>query len=102
MKIKKGDTVLITLGRDRGRQGQVEKVIPDKSAVIVSGLNLAKKHVRPQGEKKPGGIIEISQPLNVAKVALICPKCNQPTRVGYKKEKKEKYRVCKKCQEIID
>ena len=102
MKIKKGDTIKVTSGRDRGRQGKVEKVISKKSAVVVAGLNIVKKHVRPQGEKKPGGIIEIPKPINIAKIALICPKCNEVARVGFKVEKEKKFRICKKCQERID
>lgn len=102
MKIKKGDQILVTSGKDRGRKGQVEKVLSKQQAVLVAGLNVVKKHIRPQGEKKPGGIVEISKPLSLGKVALICPKCQQPTRVGFKIEKKEKHRICRKCQEVID
>lgn len=102
MKIKKGDEIIVVSGKDRGRKGKVDKTLPRKQAVLVTDLNLVKKHLRAQGEKKPGGIVQIPKPLNVAKIALVCPQCHQPTRVGYKIEKKEKFRICKKCQELID
>ena len=101
MKIKKGDKVKIILGKDRGREGQVEKVFPKSGKVLVAGLNLYKKHVRPKKEGEKGGVVEISRPLAVSKVALICPKCGQPTRVGYQLSGKEKIRICRKCKEII-
>lgn len=101
LKIKKGDQVKILRGKDKGRTGKVEKLIFKKNAVIINGLNLAKKHVKPQGEKKPGGIIEIAKPLDLSKVALICPKCKEVVSVGFKIVDKVKKRFCKKCQEII-
>lgn len=101
MKIKKGDTIFVTSGKDQGRQGKIERVFVKDQTVLVTGLNIAKKHLKSQGEKKPGGIVEIAQPLPLAKVALVCPKCHQPTRVGFKVNQKGKHRFCKKCQEII-
>lgn len=103
MKLKKGDEVIITGGKDRGRKGKIERVYPKKSKVLVAGLNIYKKHVKAQSKEKPGGIIELSRPLSIANVALICPKCKKPTRIGYLFDQKgEKHRVCKKCQEYID
>jgi len=101
MKIKKGDKVKIILGKDRGREGQVEKVFPKSRKVLVAGLNVYKKHVRPKKEGEKGGVVEISRPLLISKVALICPKCGQTTRVGYQISGEEKLRICRKCQEII-
>ena len=101
MKIKKGDKVMIIAGKDRGRNGMVEKVLTKEKAVIVAGMNLYKKHVRPQKEGERGGVIEVARPLSIGKVMLICPKCGQPTRVGWKGEGKEKYRFCRKCGEKI-
>jgi len=102
MKIKKQDKVLITAGKDKGRTGTVDKVFPKLGKVLVSGVNIFKKHLKPRGEGKPGGIVEIPRPLPIAKVALICPKCNQPTRVGWQVGKKgEKLRICKKCKNLI-
>jgi len=104
-KIKRGDKVKIVSGKDKGREGVVEKVFPRKATVLVSGVNLYKKHARARGAGKPGGIIDITKPLPVAKVALICPRCGRQTRVGYqlsKEEKKQtKTRFCKKCKETI-
>ncbi|MDD3679458.1 MAG: 50S ribosomal protein L24 [Candidatus Shapirobacteria bacterium] len=108
MKIKKDDKVKIMAGKDRGREGTVDQVLPKKNAVIVPGLNVYKKTVRPKKEGDKGGIIDVSRPLNISKVRLVCPKCHQPTRVGYqptgqkdKSKKLAKIRVCKKCQEVI-
>lgn len=97
MKLKKGDTVKILRGKDRGRTGKIEKILPKKGKVFVEGINLCKKHVKPQGKDKPGGIVEINKPLPIANVMLVCPKCSKPTRVGFEIQGKEKVRVCKKC-----
>lgn len=103
MKLRKGDKVKITAGKDRGRKGVIEKIIPKENKVLVTGINIYKKHIKAKGEGKPGGIIEIARPLSVAKAALLCPKCKQPTRIGYHSEKeKKKIRICKKCKQLID
>ena len=96
MKLKVGDQVKITLGKDRGKTGKIEAVLPKKNSVMVPGVNLYKKHVKKQGDKA-GQMVELPRPLTLAKVALICPHCHQPTRVGYKLDKKNKVRICKKC-----
>lgn len=100
MKIKKGDKVLVTVGKDRGKNFSVEKVFPKTGEILLTGANLFKKHLKPRGEGKPGGIVDIPRPLSVGKVALICPKCNQPARIGFvNNEGEEKsMRVCKKCK----
>jgi len=98
MKFKKNDEVLVTIGKDRGKKGKIEAVIPKKQSVLITGVNIYKKHLKPRGQNKPGGIIDITKPLNVAKIALICPKCGKPTRVGYQlNDGREKLRICKKC-----
>lgn len=103
MKLQKGDRVKITAGKDRGREGVVEKVFSKEGKVLVPGINICKKHVKPRGEKQPGGIVEMPRPLPVAKMALLCPKCKQPTRVGYQFRKdKNKSRICQKCNQLID
>jgi len=103
MKLKKGDTVLIIRGKDRGRKGKIERVYSKADRVLVEGLNIYKKHVKAQGKDKPGGIIEISRPLPVGNVILVCPKCKKTIRVGYFFDKQgKKHRKCKKCQEAID
>lgn len=101
MKIKKGDTVLIIKGKDRNKSGKVMKVFPKKNKIIVEGLNLIKKHVKPRRQGEKGKIIEISSPIYISKVKLICPNCNRPTRLGYKIEGENKFRICKKCQAKI-
>ncbi len=97
MKIKKGDNVIITKGKDRGRKGKVLKGYPQKAKVLIEGLNLKKLHKRPKKEGEKGQIVEVAAPIDVSKIKLICPKCGKPTRVGYKVIGQDKVRVCKKC-----
>ena len=101
MKVKKGDSVLITAGKDKGRTGKIIKAIPKESKILVEGINLKKKHVRPKREGEKGQIVEIPAALDVSNVKIICPKCGKATRVGYKVEKERKFRVCKKCLQEI-
>ncbi len=108
MKLKKGDQVIITVGKDKGQKGKIEKIFFSKGRVLVPGVNVYKRHTKPKGEKKPGGIVDIVKPLPVANVALVCPKCGQPTRIGYRLDLKKsssggsgKSRVCRKCQSVI-
>ncbi len=101
MKLKKGDQVIVTVGKDKGRKGKIEKVFPRLNKVSIPGINVFKKHVKPQGEGKPGGIVDVVKPLRVSNVAFLCPKCGQQTRIGYKVDQKEKHRICRKCQTII-
>lgn len=101
MKIRRNDTVLIICGKDRGRKGKVLKCFPKERKIVVEGLNLRKKHIRPRREGEKGQIVEIPAPLDVSNVKLLCPKCSKPTRVGYKFEKDKKFRICKKCKEKI-
>ncbi len=100
IKIKKGDKVEVISGKDRGKQGEVERVFPRQRRVLVAGVNLIKKHQRPWGNRA-GGIITVPRPLDVSKVMLICPHCKQKTRVGYRGEKKDKVRFCRKCEQEI-
>jgi large subunit ribosomal protein L24 len=101
MKLKINDTVKVTLGKDNGKTGKIEKVFPRKNMVLVNGINMYKKHIKSQGESQPGGIVDITKPMYVSKVALICPKCKKITRVGYQGVGKKKVRICKKCLKII-
>ncbi len=101
-KIKKGDLVLIVKGKDRGKKGKVIKVIPRESRIIVEGLNLVKKHVKPRRTGEKGKIIEIPAPISWSNVRLICPSCSKPTKVGFRQVNEKKFRFCKKCQNIID
>jgi len=108
MNIKKGDTVLIIAGKDRGKQGIVSRALPQVNKVIVEGLNIAKKHIRPQGQTRQRGIIEKAMPLQVSNTMLICTECGKPTRVAHDRrpmgtdQKVRSVRVCKKCQKVIE
>ncbi len=103
-KIRKGDTVEVISGDDRGLRGTVHRVLPKKDRVIVSGVNIVKKHQRatPRAPSQRG-IIEMEAPIHISNVALVCPNCNQRTRVGFKVlSDGSKVRVCKKCDATID
>lgn len=100
MKIKKGDNVQIMLGKDNGKTGSVEQVFSKSGKVLVQGINQYKRHVRSmQGIE--GGVVTLSKPVDVSNVALVCPNCKKPTRVGFKIEGGDKNRVCKKCGKEI-
>jgi large subunit ribosomal protein L24 len=101
MKILKGDNVMITVGKDKGKQAKVERVFRGDGKVLLPGLNQFKKHRKPQGEGKPGEILTISNPILASKVGLICPKCKQVTRIGSKVINDKKVRFCRKCEQTI-
>jgi large subunit ribosomal protein L24 len=102
VKIRKDDNVLITTGKDRGRTGKVHRVIPDSGQVIVSGINMIKRHQKARGVARQAGIIEREAPLDISNVALLCAKCGRPTRVGYRTlPDGGKERFCKACGEIV-
>ncbi len=101
MKVKKGDLVLIIRGKDRGKTGKIIKSLPKEKKVVVEGLNMVKKHIRPKRQGEKGKIIEIPRPIFSSNVKLICPSCHKATRVGYRKENDKKFRFCKKCSSLI-
>ena len=105
MKIKKGDTVKIMIGKDRGKNGKITNVSPATNTVIVDGLNVFKKHQRPKKQGEKGEIINVSRPMNASRVRFLCPNCKKPTRLGYRFEGEEgnqkKNRYCKKCQNLV-
>lgn len=101
MKIRKDDQVLIISGKDRGRKAKVIEALPKQSMILIEGINLRKKHVKPKKSGEKGQIVETPAPLNVSDVKLICPKCGKAVRTGYKLEGKKKYRVCKKCGQEV-
>ena len=101
MKIKKDDTVLIITGKDKGKKGKVLESFPRQNKVVIEGVNIVKKHRRAKKEGEKGQVVEILRPLNVSNLKLICPKCSQATRVGYKINEKEKNRICKKCEQEV-
>lgn len=101
IKFKIGDTVKITAGKDKGREGKIEKILPQDRKAIIPGVNLYKKHVKGFGDVK-GGVYDIPRSLGFGKIALLCPKCKKITRVGFKFAGSEKVRICKKCGKEID
>lgn len=102
MKIKKNDQIVIIKGKDRGKTGKVERVILKKNLLIVSGVNIGKKHLKPNQKNPHGGIVNFNAPMAIANVSLICPRCNKATRINYQNTERVKLRICKKCRESID
>jgi large subunit ribosomal protein L24 len=110
LKIKKGDTVEVLAGKDRGKRGRVLEARPDEGRVLVEGRNIAKKHSRPRPVKgtrgaqmTPGGVIDIEAPIRIDNVGLVCQSCDAVTRVGYRfLANGDKVRFCKKCDSQID
>ena len=103
LHIKKNDMVKIIAGKEQGKTGKVLRVYPAKSRVVVEGLNMIKRHTRPNQLYPEGGILEKEAPLSISNVMLICGSCNQPTRTGVRLlEDDSKTRYCKKCNESVD
>lgn len=100
IKYKKGDEVVVSSGKDKGKKGKIEKVLANESKVVVTGINTYKRH-RKASRNQPAGIFEITRPVNFAKVSIVCPKCGKPTRVGIQTEDKSKNRYCKKCKGVL-
>lgn len=101
LKFKVGDKVKITAGKDKGRDGVIEKIYPDKSMALIPDVNMVKKHVKGfQGQK--GGIYDLPKPMPFSKFSIICPKCSKVSRIGVKLVGTDKLRFCKKCGREID
>ncbi|HLG50614.1 MAG TPA: 50S ribosomal protein L24 [Chloroflexota bacterium] len=105
MHVRTGDTVLVIAGRERGKTGQITRAFPKENRVIVGGVNLVKRHMKPRPGVAQAGIIEKEAPLHASNVMLICPSCQRPTRVGHRFYEENgvqrKARVCKRCGEMI-
>ncbi|HQE91754.1 MAG TPA: 50S ribosomal protein L24 [Anaerolineae bacterium] len=104
-RIKKGDTVEVITGEDRGMQGEVLRVLLKENRVVVAHVNMVTKHQSAQRagrSQMQGGRIQFEAPINLSNVMLVCPKCHQPTRVGYQVVDEKKVRVCRKCDAVID
>lgn len=97
MKIKKGDNVLVTAGKDRGKKGKVIRTFPHAANIVVEGVQMRKKHVRAKKAGEKGQVVEMPSAFSVSNVKIVCEKCGKATRLGYRVEGKEKSRVCKKC-----
>ena len=103
MKIKKGDTVKVIAGKDKDKTGKVVSVDVKNNRVVVEGVNMITKHEKPSMSNQQGGIVNKEAPIDASNVMLVCPKCNQPSRVAAKiAEDGSKSRVCKKCGAVID
>ena len=99
--VKKGDTVIILSGKDKGKQGKVISAFPKKSQVIVEDVNKVKRHTKPGLKAPQGGIIAKEMPLDASKVQVICPNCNKPTRIAHKIVDDHNSRCCKHCGEVF-
>lgn len=100
-KIKKGDTVKIITGKDRNKTGKVIKVFPKENKITIEGVNIYKKHVRPKRQGEKGEIINITRPLHISNVSLICSHCSKNARIGFIMENKKKIRICKRCKGFV-
>ncbi len=101
MKLRKNDEIIVTRGKEKGKTGKVETVMPADSKVLIPGLNEYKRHTKGRGQGQKSEIVTFSRPLNVANVALVCPNCKKQTRIGFRMEKDQKVRFCKKCEKTI-
>ena len=102
LKIKKGDIVQALAGNDKGKKGEVLEVLPKSEKIIVKGLNIRKKHVKPRKQGEEGGIISAEGAIHMSKVSVVCPKCGKATRIGFEIDKEgNKVRICKKCGTTI-
>jgi large subunit ribosomal protein L24 len=100
-KIRSGDTVLVTSGRNKGQQGKVRVNMIERDRVVIEGVNIVKKHIK-RGRARQAGIVEVEAALHVSNVMLVCPNCKQPTRVGIREGSDGKNaRYCKKCDALI-
>lgn len=102
LHVKKGDTVVVLSGKDKGKQGKIIQAIPKKMQVVVEDVNKVKRHTKPSLKAPQGGILQKEMPLLSCKVQLICPACNKPTRIAHKTVDGKNLRVCKKCGEVVD
>jgi len=102
-KIKKGDKVQVLAGRDKGKRGEVVRILPEENRAFVQGVNMVKRHTKPQGMGKPGGIVEKEGPIDLSNLAMIDPASDKPTRVGFKVlEDGRKVRIARASGEVID
>ena len=103
-RLKKGDEVIVVTGKDRGKRGRVLKVHPDKNRLIVEGVNMIKRHTKPNpGRQVKGGIVEREAALHASNVQLVCPECSKMTRIGHKiLADGRKVRICRKCEGVVD
>lgn len=101
MKIRKNDTVKIITGKEKGKTGKALKVLPQKNSVLIEGLNLYKKHVKPKKQGEKGQTVLVPRPIHISNIMLVCPACHENIKVGLKLENEDKVRYCKKCFAIL-
>ena len=102
-KLRRGDTVQVMKGRDRGKQGQIQRVLSDDGRLLVEGVNQVRRHQRPRPGLAQAGIITIEAPIHASNVQVICPNCNRPVRVGFTfLSDGRKVRYCKRCKETLE
>ena len=101
MNVKKGDNVKMTAGKDRGKTGKILRVDREKNRVVVEGLNIMKKHIRPRKQGEPGQIASMPRAIDASNVMVICGNCHKPTRTGHRIDGEIKVRYCKKCEAKI-
>jgi large subunit ribosomal protein L24 len=101
MNIKKGDTIKILVGKDRGKTGKVVHADSKAGKVSLEGLNLYKKHVKPKKQGQKGETVSIARPMDISNVAIVCPSCNKQTRIGFRMDGDKKVRYCAKCKGAI-
>lgn len=97
LKIKKGDEVMVMVGKDRNKRGKIIRTIPGQNRVVIEGVNLRKKHVRPRRAGEKGQTVLVPSPLAASNVMILCRTCSKPTRLGWRVEGGTKIRICKKC-----
>jgi large subunit ribosomal protein L24 len=103
LHIKKNDQVKVIAGKEKGKTGKILTVMPKKGCVIIEKVNFVKRHTRPSGQARQGGILEKEAPIHISNVMVVCNKCNSPVRIGQKAlEDGKKARYCKKCGELLD
>jgi large subunit ribosomal protein L24 len=101
--VRKNDTVAVTTGKDSGKRGRVLRVLPAKNRVIVEGVNIIKRHTKPNPQRQiQGGIVQREASVHASNVQLVCPECGKVTRVGHKIDGDRKVRICRKCEGVVD
>jgi len=101
MKIRKNDKIKVLVGKDRGKTGKVLMVLKDSGKIVVEGINIVSRHVKPGKVSKEGGIIKVEKPIFASNAMLVCEKCGKAVRVGFSIAGGKKYRVCKNCGEVF-
>lgn len=101
MKLRKGDTVIVRLGKDKGKKGKVQSIFPKEGKLVVEGINVFKRHMKKKDDKHPAGIIDVTKPIIYSKLSFLCPKCNKAAKIGYLIVRQEKIRICRKCEQKV-